>query len=273
MLTHPQNFYTAYLPSIPHDDDYEVLKQLRAENNIAYTCKNGHYYTIANCQRPVIESTCPTCKTKIGGISHKLSEGNKIMEGENEKIEHGYCVQEASKRAKEPESIRNMGSLNTIILRLMLDCTLYLSSLHSEKAVKGMLSENKPVDVAQFFADQVVKDVKILAHCLQHSPDESLLLIHHMLYQVKLMGNKREANGGGQMSSKEARNEYEGRLCREFITNVIGNDSGNIIQKMTEALAEDARSSGSNQLFKIAYDLLAPVTDDSAEFLNNRKFW
>ncbi len=127
--------------------------------------------------------------------------------------------------------------------------------------------------MAQFFADQVVKDVKLLAQCLQHSPDESVLLIHHILSQVKLTGDRKRKECV-EMSSKEARNEYERRLREELIESVMGGESGSVIQELTRALAEDAKSSGSNQLFKIAYDLLEPTGDNNgAEFLNNRKFW
>ncbi len=129
--------------------------------------------------------------------------------------------------------------------------------------------------MAQFFADQVVKDVKLLAECLQHSPDESVLLIHHILSRAKLTGGrKRKEDACEEMSSKEARNEYERRLREELIESVVGGESGTVIQELTRALAEDAKSSGSNQLFKIAYDLLEPPGDNNgAEFLNNRKFW
>jgi len=272
------------LPSIPHDDDFEILKQLRSQNNITYTCKNGHYYIIASCQKPVEIGTCPTCKTKIGGIKYQLSEGNrKISDSNNEKVEHGYCVHEASERTLQPESIRNMGVLNTIIVRLILDCSLYLSSLHSDRDVRSILmTDNNVDDVSKFFAEQVATDVKILSHCLQHSPDESLLLIHYMLSKVKLVkgnNNKKEANKGGEMSSKEARNQFEETFCRQFITDVIGSDSGNIIQELTKILADDAKNSGSNELFKIAYDLIEPVADQvqsnnhPLKILDNRKFW
>jgi len=147
LFTHPQRFYASYLPALPHDDDFEVLRQIRTEGSSVYTCKNGHYYTIGNCQKPVEVSTCPTCKTAIGGISYKLSEGNRVLQGEIERSEHGYCVQEASERAQEPQSVRNMGLLNTTVIRLLLDCTLYLSSLRSEAAVRGLLAAGSQISV------------------------------------------------------------------------------------------------------------------------------
>ena len=101
-----------------------------------------------------------------------------------------------------------MGSLNTIIVRLMLDSRLCISSLHSDRLVRGMLAGNNVEDVALFFADQVIGDVKILGQCLQYSLDEPMLLIRYLLGKVRLAGKKIKANEDEEMSSKEASNEY-----------------------------------------------------------------
>ena len=223
---------------------------------------------------------CPVCKTKIGGIAYKLAEGNSIVHDVQEKQQHGYCIPgDASKRPDSPESIRNIGSLNSIIIRLILDCTLYMSAIKRAGETKKLLMDggNKRTDVAQYFADHIVKDVKILANCLQHSPEESLLLVHFMLNKIKLDGKIPDVS----LKSKEDRNKYEKILCQDMIELIVGNDSGKIIQQMTNVLAEDAKNSGSNQLFRIAYDQLSPQEqregDDentiTTEFFNDKKFW
>ncbi len=89
--------------------------------------------------------------------------------------------------------------------------------------------------MAQFFADQVVKDVKLLAECLQHSPDESVLLIHHILSRAKMTGGrKRKEEACMEKSSKEARNEYERRLREELIESVVGGESGTVFKNRPE---------------------------------------
>lgn len=42
-----------------------------------YKCPNGHFYTIADCGGAVMTSTCPDCKSTVGGTAHQLSAGNQ----------------------------------------------------------------------------------------------------------------------------------------------------------------------------------------------------
>ena len=270
LLERPETFKDSFLPSIPHDEDFEILQQLKTEGTITYTCPKGHFYTIGNCQKPATVGKCPTCNSKIGGSGYKLAEGNQITNDMKEKVQHGYCIPDASKRNETPESIRNIGSLNTIIIRLLLDCTLYISSLYSDRA-SVLLGANYRHNVSQYFADHIVKDLKVLSNCLQHSPEESLLLIHFMHNEAQKFKNSKLKVAAG-FKSKDDRNKYEGVLCNEVIGK-IGNNFGQIIQQMTNVLAGDAKDSGSNQLFKIAYDLLTPAANKDPQIFNDKKFW
>ena len=182
ILDNPLDFKDSFLPSLPHDDDFEVLqnfKQVNKEPLKFFECKNGHLYSIGDCTKPATTSTCPTCKDTIGGSGHVLTAGNKEATELTEKIQNGYCLVEAAQGSDHPESIRNMGFLNTAILRLILDGTLYLSTIKSDDAKALILNQNQ--NVKDFFADQIIKDINILSNCLQHSPDESLLIIHFLL--------------------------------------------------------------------------------------------
>lgn len=84
ILERPEEFSKSYLPSIPHDEDFEILqiyKNINKEASKFYTCKNGHYYAIGDCTRPAFTGLCPTCKTPIGGAGYKLVEGNQDAKG------------------------------------------------------------------------------------------------------------------------------------------------------------------------------------------------
>lgn len=163
-----------------------------------------------------------------------------------------------------------MGSLNTAIIRLILDCTLYLASLQRKKTHDLLLPEDHLVDDREFFADQILKDVDLLSACLQHSPEESLLLVHLLLNNVNQM-----KPSSIKLDTKQKRNEYEEILCKDFITRTVGNDFDRTIKQMSNVVAEDTRNSGSNQLFKISHDLLSPedLTTDESDFFNNKKYW
>ena len=159
-----------------------------------------------------------------------------------------------------------MGSLNTIIIRLILDSTLYLATLNSI---------NPTGHRKDFFAAQIHKDIKILSQCLQHSPEESLLLVHFLLSQMK---QRDKSTFKEKLTSKENRNKFETAFCTEFISKIIGNDSSRIIKEMTNVLTEDAKDNGSNQLFRIAYEILSPedvddMNGNNKNSFNNKKYW
>ncbi len=98
LLDNPSAFVTSFLPSIPHDDDYEIYKQFKQINNENlkfYQCKNGHYYGIGECTKPATNATCPTCGDRIGGQGHKLAEGNKEATDLTEKAQNAYYLPNA----------------------------------------------------------------------------------------------------------------------------------------------------------------------------------
>jgi hypothetical protein len=163
--------------------------------------------------------------------------------------------------------------LNTTIIRLILDCTLYIASIHSKNT--SVLLTEQHVDDREFFANQILKDVELLSACLQHSPEESLLLVHYLLSNANRV--KFESfHFSVKLETKADRSEYEEILCKEFISKVIGNDFDKTIKQMNNVVAEDTRSSGSNQLFKISYDLLSPedfADANESSFFNNKKYW
>ena len=151
-----------------------------------------------------------------------------------EKVQYGYCIPVESQRNTNIESIRNMGLLNTAIMRLILNITLYIASLHSDKVSQLFQKKDRSKDMKQFFADQVMRDVKVVANCLQHSPEESLLLIHFILSQINTIPNVKKVDA--TLKSKEARIKYETLFCTKLIDQIVGNHFEKILKNMTNVL-------------------------------------
>ena len=301
LFKHTKDFKNSYLPAMPHDDDFEVFKDFKNIKPIqmkykggnitedlgklkAYQCRNGHVYTIGECTKAMEKSICPTCKAEIGGEQHRNVDAGGAGYAVNElkeKEDHAYCVHEASKRGNNPESIRNMGLLNTTILRLILDSVLYLSSTENPRDTAELLTvvENCH-DTAEFFLLQINKDIRVLANVLQHSPDESLLLVHFLLSQAKLYQTNRSSNlfatiiqalGISCLNTKEKRNNYEQMLCQDLLNRVINNNQDGIIKNMIKVITDDMQNSASDQLSRIAYDLIE--VPESGHFLDDKRFW
>ena len=58
IFDHPDQYTKAYLPSIPHDDDYEAFHDFNSTNKEGkvkfYRCPNGHIYSIGDCTAPAV---------------------------------------------------------------------------------------------------------------------------------------------------------------------------------------------------------------------------
>ncbi len=269
LFNSPNDFQHSYLPSLPHDDDYEVFenfKKINKETLKFFECANGHLYAIGNCTQPAVTSKCPTCSNTIGGTNHQLAPGNKEAVGLMEKTQFGYFLPNATLRSDTPENIRNMGNLNTCILRLFLHSVLYLCAIEKKDLSNIMSSQVKFDD---FFAEQIIKDINILSNCLHHSPDESILIVHFLLSQLQILKSKDFIL---DLNEKENRNRYETFICKEYFSKLIGNDYDNIIKQMTNVITDDVKNSGTDQIYRIAHDIVQPEEADD-NFLNDKKYW
>ena len=65
-----------YFPKLHRE---EIISVLEAASGAWFKCQNGHIYTVGECGRPMEESICPECKSKIGGINHNPHIGNNSV--------------------------------------------------------------------------------------------------------------------------------------------------------------------------------------------------
>ncbi|MCL4144006.1 UNVERIFIED_CONTAM: hypothetical protein GTU68_021635, partial [Idotea baltica] len=63
---------------ISDQERMEIVKAMGMKQGHWYECPNGHVYCITECGGAMVEGTCPECKAKIGGSSHRLRGDNKV---------------------------------------------------------------------------------------------------------------------------------------------------------------------------------------------------
>ena len=56
----------------------EIVNAIGLTKGHWFKCPNGHYYCIGECGGAMQEAKCPECGAKIGGQSHRLTEGNQL---------------------------------------------------------------------------------------------------------------------------------------------------------------------------------------------------
>ena len=64
--------------------DIQALNLLRTLGREWYKCPNGHLYAVGECGRPMEESRCPECGSRIGGIDHIPAMNNDIVNLQNQ---------------------------------------------------------------------------------------------------------------------------------------------------------------------------------------------
>ena len=177
-----------------------------------------------------------------------------------------------------------MGFVNTSLTRLLLECALYLASLTNSTDVLSIVREehNKPSrddEVSDFFYARIEETIKRLANHLQISPDDCLLFVHFVLRQSIITATRR-APVNIQLGTKPQREAVEKELC-EFVNRRVlgpGYTVDKLVEQFTNVLKDEAANSGSDLLFRIAFDLVEPVQnddedDDALRFLNQKAFW
>lgn len=171
----------------------------------------------------------------------------------------------------ECENIRNMGRLNTSLMRMFLECALYLGSLTESNAVAAVLAHDqpKPASLSRYFYAQLSKTVNRLAAHLNTSPDDSLLFVHFVLNQSMIDSISTTTSSHKSSSTKSVvelkhkkdRTKVEKEFCTFVNEKVLRRDTvEKLIASFTTVLRDEAESSGSNVFFRIAYELVRPPT-------------
>ena len=63
---------------ISKEKKVEILKAIGLNKGHWFKCPDGHIYCIGECGGAMEKSVCPECKQDIGGLKHKLTDGNEL---------------------------------------------------------------------------------------------------------------------------------------------------------------------------------------------------
>jgi hypothetical protein len=287
LLTTPSLFNASYIPTILHDQEYEIFSTFKLTltatdkagiNNKYFKCPKGHYYSIGDCTKPATVGKCATCGEAIGGTGYKLATGNTEAPDLVDKTPQGYSLIESDLRSDSPDNIRNMGSIQTTIMRLILHAVLYINSLKNEQDLKKLMNVTA-VKTGEFFSLQILKDLKVLSNSLQRNLDESLLLIHHILDHIvhKDVSDVSDTAFDSMLLTQIDRSTFENLFCQHYLSPVITN---NLQQVMTDLLTriidEKQNAKDEDQLSKIIHEKLEPKQNASTRsdlFIDERLCW
>ncbi|XP_063429947.1 NFX1-type zinc finger-containing protein 1-like [Mytilus trossulus] len=90
---------------ITDDERMEIVKAMDLSKGHWYKCPNGHVYAIGECGGATVETTCPECKSTIGGSGHRLR-GDNALASEMDGATHSAWSEQALMENYDPFEIR-----------------------------------------------------------------------------------------------------------------------------------------------------------------------
>ena len=238
------------LPTMPHDEVSEGLFPFLFFNNdyflnyVAifsfcilargavkdatkwFTCLRGHSYAIGECGQPRQLGKCP-CGAKIGGDNYAFADtGNNVQlqpqADLTDKTRHGYILGPADQMEKEKLiGIREINSLEVIVLRFMLHASIYLGTLSqtTEPKVKQLIS-CRPANVQKFLMDHMKLNMRQLGKTLNKNEEHAQLILHKTLMQ---MTRRHEAPKNNEWAEKNSLMAFETDFAKKLIRPLVQN--------------------------------------------------
>ncbi|XP_063723177.1 E3 ubiquitin-protein ligase rnf213-alpha-like [Symsagittifera roscoffensis] len=244
-----------YLPTFPDSASRRVRMMGQAigqgpedQRTTWNQCPNGHLYLIGNCGQATTGGTCPDCRATIGGLSHALHAGNRLVGNRdaNINVANGQVVTGYVDNHNLNVFDRAfLNEFNGNVMQFFVHASLYICN--GDEVMLTRLRTN----------------VEKIARTSLNRSEEDVL---KFLLTVVIVSTKSSIQGS--FASEEQREAWES----SFI-NIINNTLQNlpdVIATYDEAFKNDSRNESNNLL-----DVLSERTDRDTRdnVLANGTFW
>ncbi|GES94790.1 hypothetical protein GLOIN_2v1577211 [Rhizophagus clarus] len=239
--TQSAEFVTKKLAGMNNSESVALNAVAAAEGITRYACKCGMKYVIANCGGAVTTSTCPNCKSIIGGTKYTPAAGNTRIDFEpiaqvSAKDQAGYIGEPVNLTLTH--SVRSLPPTSYRILHLIVHALVGASAPQS----LAFLRKNNQIatDAEKYCMDHIRSDWTVLKNILNCS-DENLALLFHSL--ISLMTENPLPNQ--QIKSSADRENWETEFHRNYIapqTRNITETATNYRMKLNAALTKNQKN-------------------------------
>ncbi|PKC70591.1 hypothetical protein RhiirA1_439366 [Rhizophagus irregularis] len=239
-----QDCQNLFILTCTSDSESVVLNAVAAAEGVTrYACKCGMKYVIANCGGAVTTSTCPNCKSIIGGTSYKPAAGNTRIDTEpiaqvSANDQAGYIGEPVNQTLTH--SVRSLPPTSYRILHLIVHALIGASAPQPALAFLRKNNQNA-TDTERYCMDHIRSDWAILKNLLNCS-DENLALMFHSL--ISSMTEKPPLPNQ-QIKSSADRENWETEFHRNYIAPQIRNiteTATNYRMKLNAALAKNQKN-------------------------------
>ncbi|GBB96188.1 hypothetical protein RclHR1_00270034 [Rhizophagus clarus] len=233
-----QDCQNLFILTCTSDSESVVLNAVAAAEGVTrYACKCGMKYVIANCGGAVTTSTCPNCKSIIGGTQYTPAAGNTRIDSEpiaqvSANDQAGYIGEPINLTLTH--SVRSLPPTSYRILHLIVHALIGASSPQSLAFLRK--NNQNATDAEKYCMDHIRSDWAVLKNILNCS-DENLALMFHSL--ISSMTEKPLPNQ--QIKSSADRENWETEFHRNYIapqTRNITETATNYRMKLNAALTK-----------------------------------
>ncbi|CAC5415238.1 RNF213 [Mytilus coruscus] len=247
IATEPDKMIKSFLPTMPHDEKFELLLQLRqmaetigSNSSLKYyRCPNGHIYVIGDCGKPRFKSTCNECGADIGGLGYKLSDGNAAVEVSFDTTSPGHILGAPTERDTKNIAVeRKLTGLSLPLVRLLLHMSMFVGSNINLQAVKQTI-KNPEIQKVLFTLTEL-HTANVIA---EHKPDDFC-----------------------ELKSKDIRELWENEFTKLYVEPMKQNMQ-DALDKNNATITQDKRL-GADPLLQLLYE-----TDDSQHEIDITKLY
>ncbi|XP_041751484.2 E3 ubiquitin-protein ligase rnf213-alpha-like [Coregonus clupeaformis] len=221
----PDNMLSAFLPTMP-EDMLAVAQRLIAQNEVDYglswySCPNGHPCVVDKCGQPTHRARCLECKAEIGGEDHvPLTGFQKMALQQGDLTRTGHILGDPQRR-DNPDTLdtKNMSLTPFILVRLLTHLAMLRGASEQPQSVLQIIQP--PVqDACEFLIGHLLKDMDQLTKVLGKGTDDTVTTVHLIVRSILEPPPTTQWPAGydSQLSTKEARNDWETTVAADIIT-------------------------------------------------------
>ncbi|CAG8523583.1 1810_t:CDS:10, partial [Dentiscutata erythropus] len=218
------DYKDTYILTCPSDELASTTNVIIANDSGTrrYQCKCGNFYFIGNCGRPDENGKYNQCKNNIGGLGHKLNEGNSSID--EKKVNRPIAVNDVQGYIIEDTfdtnyTVRSLHPASYRILHLFLHIII---GIKAHLPTTTAFINNKNIDITQYCKQHIENDWKALKSIF-NCEDENLSLVIHAI--LSDMSQEFQQNVE-KFTSPAQRKDWEEGFSQKYIIPKIENFIG-----------------------------------------------
>ncbi|XP_062293931.1 E3 ubiquitin-protein ligase rnf213-alpha isoform X2 [Scomber scombrus] len=214
----PANMQAAFLPTMP-EDMLAVAQQAMGQLQWYY-CPNGHPCTIGECGQPMQTSRCLDCNALIGGDNHLPVPGFRVAQLQGDRTQSGHILGNPGRR-DNPDMLdtKSLSPVPFTIVRMLTHMAMMLGASNQPQHISSIIKPTVP-DPGAFLLAHLKKDMAHFIRSLGKGADDTISAVHLVISSLlePHQPQKWPVPYDNQLSTKEARNEWEIEVSNSIIT-------------------------------------------------------